>query len=455
MSSIAYFLTAWKNLSIHKKIWALTLPMILSNLSVPLVSLVDTMVMGRLPEAHNLAAVTVGSTTYLFIVGCLGFFRMGTIGFTAQAVGRKDGTALRQILIQSLLLAISIAVIIILLSSPFYQLTLYWIQPNQQFHGSAQQFFNWRILGLPAALLNYTLVGWYLGAQNARIPLLILIITNIINMALSIWFVLYLGKGVTGAAQAAVIAEWSGCIIGFCFISAPLKKYIGSWQFAYLKNWRSWKPLLSVNRDIFIRSLTLQCVFFLLMIEGAKLGENTVAANTLIINGLTITAYILDGFAYAIEALCGKAIGRKNKFLFHSILIVSCAWALIASLLFALCFFEFGIYFINMQTTILELRKHAYPLIPYLAVLPLITVWSYLLDGLFISATRAKEMRNSMLLAFIICLPLGLLLQSLANTGLWITFLSFMALRSIILGYTAWQIEKRNQWIANTQQPTA
>ncbi len=454
MSFITSFLTSWKDLSVHKKIWALTLPMILSNLSVPLVSLVDTMVMGRLHEAQNLAAVTVGSTTYLFIVGCLGFFRMGTIGFTAQAVGRKDGTALRQVLIQSLLLATGIAAIVIVLASPFYQLTLYWIQPNQQFHESAQQFFNWRILGLPAALLNYTLVGWYLGAQNARIPLLILIITNIINMVLSVWFVLYLGKGVTGAAQAAVIAEWSGCIIGFCFISTPLKKYTGQWLFTYLKNWHSWKPLLSVNRDIFIRSLTLQCVFFLLMIEGAKLGENTVAANTLIINGLTITAYILDGFAYAIEALCGKAIGRQNKILFHKILMVSCGWALIASLLFAACFFELGVYFINMQTTILELREHAYPLIPYLAVLPLITVWSYLLDGLFISATRAKEMRNSMLLAFIICLPLGFLLQSLANTGLWITFLSFMALRSIILGYTAWQIEQRNQWIEPNQQRT-
>lgn len=428
--------------------------MILSNLSVPLVSLVDTMVMGRLPEAHNLAAVTVGSTSYLFIVGCLSFFRMGTIGFIAQAVGRKDGTTLRRVLTQSLLLAIIIALIFIALASPFYQLTLYWIQPNQRFHEAAQQFFEWRILGLPAALLNYTLVGWYLGAQNARIPLLILIITNIINMALSIWFVLYLQQGVVGAAQAAVVAEWSGCAVGFCFLSVPLKKYVGLWVFSYLKNWQAWKPLLTVNRDIFIRSLTLQCVFYLLMIQGAKLGENTVGANTLIINGLTITAYILDGFAYAIEALCGKAIGKQNKSLFNKTLLVACGWALVASMGFALFFLLFGTYFIDLQTTIIALRQSAYPLIPYLALLPIIAVWSYLLDGLFISATRAKEMRNSMLLAFIICLPLGFLLQFFANTGLWITFLTFMALRSVILGYIAWQIEKSDQWINSTKPRT-
>ncbi|WP_236253961.1 MATE family efflux transporter [Entomomonas asaccharolytica] len=447
MQLLNYFLISWKDSSTHKKVWVLTLPMILSNLSIPLVSLVDTMVMGRLPEAHNLAAVTVGSTTYLFIVGCLSFFRMGTIGFTAQAVGRQQGSTLRQILIQSLLLALGLSILLIFLAIPFYQLTLYWIQPNQQFHQAAQQFFNWRILGLPAALLNYTLVGWFLGSQNARIPLLILITTNIINMVLSVWFVLYLDKGVVGAGQAAVIAEWSGCLIGFCFIYVPLKQYAGRWLLSTLKHWHSWQALLTVNRDIFIRSLTLQGVFFLLMLQGARLGEETVSANIIIINGLTITAYILDGFAHAIEALCGKAIGEKNKLALGSTLIVACGWALLASVLFAISFLQFGDYFVNLQTTISTVREQAYPLIPYLAVLPLIAVWSYLLDGLFISATRAKEMRNSMLLAFIISLPLGLLLQPLANNGLWITFLTFMVLRSIILGYISYNITKRNQWI--------
>ena len=451
MSLFYYYLKSWKDTSIHKKVWALTLPMILSNISIPLVSLVDTMVMGRLPDTHNLAAVAVGSTSYLFIVGCFSFFRMGTIGFTAQAIGRNDGTIFRQILIQSILLAIILAILIIILALPFYQFILYWIQPNPLFHEASESFFHWRMLGFPAALLNFTLVGWYLGCQNARIPLLILAATNIVNIILSIWFVLYLKQGVVGAAQAAVIAEWVGCIIGFCFVHKPLKKYAGHYILTALKYWQSWRSLLSVNRDIFIRSFTLQSVFLLLMIQGAKMGEETVAANIIIINGLTITAYILDGFSHAIEALCGKAIGQKDKSAFNKTLIVAGTWALIASLLFAISFLCLGQYFINMQTTITSLRQYAYPLIPYLAMLPLIAVWSYLLDGLFISATRAKEMRNSMLLAFLISLPLTLLLISLGNKGLWISFLSFMALRSIILGYMAWQIHKKGQWIASAQ----
>lgn len=449
MSLFYYFLNSWKDTSTHKKIWALTLPMILSNISVPLVSLVDTIVMGHLPEAHNLAAVTVGSSCYLFIVGCFSFFRMGTIGFTAQAIGRKDGSMLRQILTQSILLAILLALLIIFLALPFYQFILYWIQPNPLFHQASVLFFDWRIWGFPAALLNFTLVGWFLGCQNARIPLLILVATNLVNIILSIWFVLYLQLGVVGAAQAAVIAEWTGCIIGFCFVYIPLKKHTDQFFLSTLKNVQSWLSLLRVNRDIFIRSFTLQSVFLLLMIQGAKLGEETVAANTIIINGLTITAYILDGFSHAIEALCGKAIGQKDNSTFNKTLMIAGAWALIASLLFAMCFLCFGHYFVNMQTTIPSLRQHAYPLIPYLAMLPLIAVWSYLLDGLFISATRAKEMRNSMLLAFFISLPLALLLMPWGNKGLWLSFLSFMALRSIILGYIAWQLHKGNQWITN------
>lgn len=447
MSLLNYFLTSWKDISIHKKIWALTLPMILSNISVPLVSLVDTIVMGHLPEAHNLAAVTVGSISYLFIVGCFSFFRMGTIGFTAQAIGRNDGSMLRQILVQSILLAIILSLVIILLVLPFYQIILYWIQPNPLFHEASESFFKWRIFGFPAALLNFTLVGWYLGCQNARIPLLILVATNLINIILSIWFVLFLSLGITGAAQAAVIAEWAGCIIGFCFVYIPLKKYVGHYSIASLKKINSWLSLLSVNRDIFIRSFTLQSVFLLLMIQGAKLGEETVAANNIIINGLTITAYILDGFSHAIEALCGKAIGQKDKSTFNKTLIVAGIWALMASLCFAFIFLYCGYYFINMQTSIVSLQQQAYPLIPYLAVLPIIAVWSYLLDGLFISATRAKEMRNAMLLAFFISLPLVMLLAPMGNNGLWISFLSFMLLRSIILAYIAWQIHKRKQWL--------
>lgn len=446
--SINKLINCWKNTPTHKKIWGLALPMVLSNLSVPLVALVDTMVIGRLPDAHNMAAVALGSSIYTLLIGCLSFLRMGTTGFTAQAVGQQNGSLLRQILLQSVLLAIGLALLLILLAVPVSHLALYWVQPTHTLSQTTELFLSWRLAGLPAALLNYTLVGWFLGNQNARIPLIILITTNIINMLLSIWFVLYLDRGVSGAAQAAVIAEWSGCVVGSCLIYTSLKNYHGQWLFTAIKQWSTWKPLLTVNRDIFIRSLTLQAVFFLLTLQGTKLGENTVAANVLILNGLVITAYVLDGLAHAIEALCGRAIGAKDNSALYQILLIASSWALLVSLVFAVSFGLLGHYFINLQTTIESVRLQAYPLIPYLALLPLIAVWSYLLDGLFIGATRAKEMRNAMLLAFFISLPVAIILQPLANNGLWISFLIFMALRGIILGYMGWRLlqHKANLW---------
>jgi len=371
-------LNSWKDLTLHKKIWALALPMILSNLSVPLVALVDTMVVGRLPDAHSMAAVALGASIYTLMTGCLSFLRMGTTGFTAQAAGQQNGSTLRQILLQSILLAVALALVLALLAIPISQLTLTWVKPSQQLQQATEQFFSWRLLGLPAALINYTLVGWFLGSQNSRIPLLILITTNLVNILLSVWFVLYLHRGVVGAAQAAIIAEWVGCFVGCCFIYIPLKKYQGHWLLASIKHWLAWKPLLMVNRDIFIRSLTLQAVFFLVTLQGTKLGENTVAANLLILNGLIIMAYVLDGLAHAIEALCGHAIGAKNNSQLYQILFIASSWALLISLCFAVSFMLEGHYFINLQTTITTVRLAAYPLIPYLALLPLIAVWSYL-----------------------------------------------------------------------------
>lgn len=206
--------------------------------------------------------------------------------------------------------------------------------------------------------------------------------------------------------------------------------------------------MLAVNRDIFIRSLTLQAVFFLLTLQGTKLGENTVAANVLILNGLVITAYVLDGLAHAIEALCGRAIGAKDSLALYQTLLIASSWALLVSLVFAISFSLLGYYFINLQTTIESVRLQTYPLIPYLALLPLIAVWSYLLDGLFIGATRAREMRNAMLLAFFISLPLAIILHPLANNGLWISFLIFMALRGMILGYMSWQLTQQKHWLS-------
>lgn len=444
MSSLS---TAWRNRPTHHKVWALAAPMILSNISVPLVALVDSTVIGHLPHAHQLGAVAVGATLFTFMVGLLGFLRMGSTGFAAQAAGRADGAALRQVLVQGLLLALAFAVLIGLLALPFSQLALQAMQPSEALHASTEAFFHTRLLGLPAALASYALVGWFLGTQNARAPLAILLTTNLLNIALNLWFVLGLDWGVVGSARASVIAEWSAALLGLALTRPALRAYPGQVVWAALKRWQSWRPLLAVNRDIFLRSLALQLVFLLLTVQGARLGEATVAANALLLNGLMLTAYALDGLAHAVEALCGHAIGARDRSALEQALVVACGWSLIVSLVFAVLFLLGGHLFIDLQTDIASVRDAAYPYLPYLAVLPLVAVWSYLLDGLFIGATRAREMRNAMLLSVAVALPLALAMRGFGNHGLWWAFLGFMVLRAVTLGWLGWRLQQRDRWI--------
>ena len=446
MSSL---LADWRDRPTHRRVWTLAAPMILSNISVPLVALVDSTVIGHLPHAHQLGAVAVGASLYIFLAWMMGFLRMGTTGFAAQAAGRNDGNALRQILLQGLLLALLLSLFLGVIAIPFSGVALNVMQPSTELHELTLDFFHTRLYGLPAALACYALVGWFLGAQNARAPLAILLTTNLINIVLNVWFVLGLDWGVVGSARASVIAEWSGALLGLWLTRGALRAYPGKLVWAALRVWHNWKPLLGVNRDIFIRSLLLQSVFFAITLQGARLGDATVAANALLLNGLLLTAHALDGLAHAVEALCGHAIGARDRTALRRSMVVACGWSLLASVMFALLFVFGGHLFITMQTDIASVRETAFEYLPYLAVLPLIAVWSYLLDGLFIGATRAREMRNAMLISVVIALPAAWALQGHGNHGLWISFLLFMVLRSLVLGLYAWRMQRKDQWFSN------
>ncbi|HAQ24644.1 MAG TPA: MATE family efflux transporter [Pseudomonas sp.] len=439
-------LAAWRHAPTHRRVWALAAPMILSNLSVPLVALVDSAVIGHLPHAHQLASVAVGGSLYTLLIWVMGFLRMGTTGFAAQATGRQDGGELRQILLQGLLLALGFALLLSVVALPLKGVALQLMQPSAELDDLTREYFHTRLFGLPAALASYALIGWFLGAQNARAPLAMLLTTNLLNVALDLWFVLGLEWGVAGAARASVIAEWSGALLGLALTRGALRRHPGQLDMPALRRWQNWRPLMAVNRDIFIRSLALQLVFFLVTVQGTRLGDATVAANALLLNGLLLTAHALDGLAHAVEALSGHAIGAGNRDELRRTLTVAGGWSLIASLGFAGFFLLGGHLFIQLQTDISAVRELALAYMPYLAALPLIAVWSYLLDGLFIGATRAREMRNGMLLALAIALPLGWLLQGLGNHGLWLAFLAFMLSRGICLGLIARSLQRRQAW---------
>ena len=439
-------LTDWRHRLTHKNVWALAAPMILSNLSVPLVTLVDSAVIGHLPHAHQLGAVAVGGSLFTFMVSLMSFLRMGTTGFAAQAAGRRDGNALRQILVQGLSLGLLFSLLLSMLALPFSHLALSFMSPSAALEQATHDFFQTRLLGLPAALASYALIGWFIGTQNARAPLQLLLTTNLVNIALNLWFVLGLDWGVLGSARASVIAEWVGALLGLALTRPSLRAYPGHMVWTALQSWRNWQPLLGVNRDIFLRSLALSGVFLLITIQGARLGDATVAANALLLNGLLLAAHALDGLAHAVEALCGHAIGARDRTALRRSMIVAGGWSLIASAGFAVLFLFGGHLFIEMQTDIPSVRDTAFHYVPYLALLPLIAVWSYLLDGLFIGATRAREMRNAMVISVIVALPVAWAMQRLGNHGLWISFLLFMVLRSLTLAAYAWTMQRKDQW---------
>ncbi|MBX8491983.1 MATE family efflux transporter [Pseudomonas cichorii] len=438
----------WRHRPTHHRVWGMALPMILSNISVPLVALVDTAVIGHLPHAHQLGAVAVGATLYTFLAWAMGFLRMGTTGFAAQAAGRSDGAALRQILLQGLLLAMGLACLLGLIALPFSHLALSLMQPSADLQQMTLDFFHARLFGLPAALATYALVGWFLGTQNARAPLSILLITNAVNILLNLWFVLGLDWGVVGSARASVLAEWTGALIGLFMARNALRAWPGRIVWAALKLWSNWRPLLAVNRDIFIRTLALQSIMFLITAQGARLGDATVAANALLLNGLLLTSHALDGLAHAVEALCGHAIGARDRTALRRSLVVAGGWSLIASLAFALLFLTGGHLFVQMQTNIPEVRETALLYLPYLAAMPLLAVWSYLLDGLFIGATRAREMRNAMLISVALIAPVAFFAVDQGNHGLWLTFMTFTLVRGLSLGAIAWRLNRKDGWFA-------
>ena len=441
-------LEAWRHRPTHRQVWALAVPMILSNLTVPLVALVDSTVAGHLPLTQDLGAVTVGSAVYALPVWSFGFLRMGTTGFAAQAKGAGDASAVRTVQAQALLLAAMLGVLVGFLMVPLLPWLVGQMHSTPLMTGRALDYLHLRLLGLPAALLNYALAGWFIGVQRARATLSLLLVTNLINIALNLLFVLGFGWGVQGIALASVAGEWCGAVYGMWQARRVLRGFGGTVDWQAMRAWQHWLPLLRTNRDIFLRTIALEGVFFSLSLLGARLGDATVAANALLLNGLFLTAFALDGLANAVEALCGHAIGARDSHALRRALVVAGGWSLIGSIGFALFFTSAGHLFVNLQTNLPEVRDVAYRCLPWLAALPLVGVWSYLLDGLFIGATRAREMRDGMLVSVLFFALLAWLTRGWGNEGLWLTFLAFMAMRAVSLGWLGLRLRRQRAWIA-------
>ena len=418
----------------HRAVWALALPMILSGISQPLLGLVDTAVVGHLPDARYLGGVAVGAMLVQFVFWLFGFLRMATTGFAAQALGREDNDELRAVLGRALLVGLGLAGLVLLLQAPLVRLALGLVGAGAAVTPEAQTYVDIRIWAAPAALANYAFIGWFIGLHRTRSVLALVLVMNLTNILLDLVFVIGLGYRTGGVALASLIAEYLGLLVAIGLAWRILRARPGRWRRAIVLERTALLAMFRVNRDIFLRTLGLLFAFAFFTAQGARLGELTVAANAVLMNFQSFMAYALDGFAHAAEALVGRAVGQRDRQAFRRAVRLAGTWSLVAAGLFALVYLAAGPAIIRALTDLPDVRAAAMAYLPWLVLTPLVSVWAFLLDGVFIGATRAREMRNAMLASvFLIYLPSWYLLRPFDNHGLWLALLLFLAARGLTL----------------------
>jgi len=415
-----------------KDVWRIALPMILSNISVPLLGMVDTGVTGHLDDAVYLGAVAIGSAIFGFLYTGVNFLRMGTTGIAAQQYGAGDYDGLRVSLGQALVVAQCVALLLLLLQQPLGAFALGLLDPASNVAAEASVYFSIRIWSAPATLANYALIGWFIGLQNARIPLLIVLTINLTNIVLDLVFVLLLGMTVDGVAAASVIAEFAGLLLGLFFVVRELRRHPGHWLVHKMTRVHEYAGFFSINGHLFVRTMALTFTYFFITAQGARLGPLVLAANAVLMNLQNLMSFGLDGLAHAAEALVGKAIGAGNRRALQQSVSLTLRWSLYAALGFSATFFVAGPSLIRLLTDLEDIRDTTFRYLPWMILSPLVAVWSFLYDGVFVGATRAREMRDIMLVStFLVFVPAWYALRFLGNHGLWLAFMLFLASRAL------------------------
>jgi MATE family multidrug resistance protein len=424
--------------------------MIFSNITIPLLGLVDTAVLGHLDEAYYLGGSTVGAMIITFVTWLCGFLRMSTTGLTAQALGEKNHSKSLLVLLRGLLVAGFIGGTLILLQSFYLDLSLGLAGGSEKIQFYAKQYCDIRIWGLPAALSNLVILGWLLGNHKAKAVMWILIATNLINLSLDLLFVLVFDWQVQGVATATLIAEYSGVVIGLTYIVLAKKtvnqKTLKSLLIKIGLKLLSVKEQLfeksalihyfQLNRDILIRTLCLELCFVFITFQGARLGDDVIATNAILMNFVLLISFGLDGIANATEVLVGKAHGQKNVKQRNFVVKIALFWTGIFALSYSLLFAIAGDFFVGLLTDIPDVVLSTKQYVHWIIILPILGCWCYLFDGVFVGLMKTKAMRNSMIIATFCCFfPMWWLLQDYGNHGLWAAFSVFLFVRGLSLGW--------------------
>lgn len=417
-----------------KRVLKIALPIVLSNATVPILGAVDTGVVGQMGLAAPIGAVGLGAIILAFVYWIFGFLRMGTAGLTAQALGAKEDREVTALLIRGLMIAGVAGLVYIILQIPIFWLAFQASPASEEVESLTQAYMEIRIWGAPATIGAYVITGWLVAAERTKEILILQLWINGLNMALDVWFVLGLGWGVEGVAIATLIAEWSGLALGFWMCRGAFRGT--AWRDSRLIfEARRLKKMASVNSDIMIRSILLEIGFTYFIFRSSGFDDVTLAANQILIQFLFITAYAMDGFAFAAEALVGNALGARNRGALRQGAIISFKWGMICVVILAAAFWFGGVAIINIMTTSEEVRTVAYGFLIWIALTPPLGCPSWMLDGIFIGATRARDMRNAMLISLPIFLIVAqFLVPAFGNHGLWASMLIFFIARGVTLG---------------------
>ena len=408
--------------------------MIISNISVPLVGAVDTAVVGHLPQPHHIGAVALGALIFTFLYWGFGFLRMGTTGFIARAVGTGDAGMLSRTLLRVLLLALLFGLVIIALGKPLIAMALYFLQSSPRVEQLAADYSLIRVWSAPATLCVYVFTGLFIGMHNTRRALYLVLTLNLTNVALDLLFVAVLKLGVVGVAWATLIAEYVSATIGFFMLRVEIRRALTSIRWNEVLATDAMIELMRTNGNIFVRTMCLMFAFAWFTAQSARLGEVVLAANTILLHLQSIMAYALDGFAHAAEALAGSAYGARNPRTFRRAVRVSTAWAAAGALLASIAYLLFGGQIIGLFTNIDAVLDVSKQYMGWMVALPLLSVWSFQLDGIFIGTGHAREMRNAMLVSTAVYLALvALLIPLLGNHGLFLALSCFMLIRAATL----------------------
>ncbi len=418
----------------HSRILRIALPIVVSNATVPILGAVDTGVVGQLGAAAPIGAVGIGAIVLTAVYWVFGFLRMGTTGLASHALGARDAAEVAAILTRVLLIGAAAGLAMILLRGAIFAGAFLAAPASAEVEALARGYMEIRVWSAPAAIALYGVTGWLIALERTRAVLGVQLWMNGLNIALDLWFVLGLGWGVEGVAFATLLAEWSGLALGLWFCRAALLAPAARARTRVFDRARLAR-MARVNSDILVRSVLLQAIFVSFLFVGSGLGDTALAANQVLLQFLHITAYALDGFAFAAETLVGQALGARARGAFRQGAAMTSLWGLGAVALMAVAFAGFGGTIIDTMTTADPVRAEAREFLPYMVAAPLLGVLPWMLDGIFIGATRTRDMRNMMALsAAIYAVAAALLVPALGNHGLWAALLISFVARGATLG---------------------